>query len=87
VDIESYGMWLMRNGTERNRRVKYATHLPVLSDVEGPFELEVGLFVIIYEGGDSSIVAAGEHAGGGIFLSNYCVMKLVLCEMWGKLGE
>ncbi len=77
----------MRNGLERNGRVVHATRLPVLGDVEGPFELEVGLLVVIYECGDCCIVAASKHTRGGVFLSNYCIVKLVLCEVWGKLGE
>lgn len=40
--------------------------LPVLGDVEGPLEEEVGVVIIIEELGDSVVVAAGNHARGSL---------------------
>ena len=37
---------------------------PVLLDVEGPGELQVGLVVVVDELGHSGVVATAEHARG-----------------------
>jgi hypothetical protein len=44
-----------------------SSSFPVLLDVEGPLELQMGVVVIVDEFGDGLIVAAAEHAGGGGF--------------------
>ena len=51
--------------------MQVATSLPVLTDVEAPLELEMGLLVVINKARDGVVVAAGEHAGGSIFLLDY----------------
>ena len=42
--------------------------LPVLGNVEAPLELEMLLLVVIHEARDGVVVAAGEHAAGGLLL-------------------
>jgi hypothetical protein len=44
---------------------------PILCDVEAPLEPEVLLLVVVDEGGDGVVVAAGKEAGGCIFLVDY----------------
>lgn len=40
------------------------TGSPVLLDVKGPFELQVGLVVVVDEAGDGLVVPAAQHARG-----------------------
>ena len=41
--------------------------LPVLGNVKGPLELEMGVVVVIHELGDGVVVATGDHAGRSFF--------------------
>jgi hypothetical protein len=43
-------------------RTRWNLRLPVLLDVKGPLELQVGLLVIIDELGDGVVMATGHHA-------------------------
>lgn len=52
-------------------------NLPILGDIKGPLELEMGLLVVIDEGGSGSVVTTGQHAGWGIFLSDWGVSAFV----------
>jgi hypothetical protein len=45
--------------------------LPILCNVERPFEQEMGLVVVVDELGDSVVVSSGEHSGGGLFGVDY----------------
>lgn len=42
--------------------------LPVLGNVEGPLEGQMGLLVVVDEVGSGIVVAASQHARGGILL-------------------
>lgn len=42
-----------------------SSFLPVLGDVEGPLEVEVGVVVVVDELGYSVVVATGDHARRG----------------------
>ena len=44
---------------------------PVLSNVEAPLELEMSLLVVIDEARVGRVMAAGEHAAGGLFLGDW----------------
>lgn len=64
-------------------------HLPLLDDVEGPVELEVGLLVIIDEGGCSGVVTTSDHTGWGIFFSNCeekAYVSLKVKAVWSGKG-
>jgi len=43
--------------------LKWPGSLPILLDFESPFELQVGLLVVVHELGDSVVFAPGQHAG------------------------
>lgn len=49
---------------------KYRTHLPILGNVERPFEFQVLVFIIIDKGGNRGVVATSQHTRGSILLSN-----------------
>lgn len=60
--------------------------LPVLGDVEGPFEEEVGVVVIVDELGHGVVVAAGDHARGGLLLVDWKrESKVKNCQFIQKL--
>jgi hypothetical protein len=44
-----------------------SSSFPVLLDVKGPLELQMGVVIIVDELGDGLVVATAEHAGGGGF--------------------
>jgi hypothetical protein len=44
-----------------------SSSFPVLLDVKGPLELQMGVVVIVDELGDGFVVATAEHAGGSGF--------------------
>lgn len=44
--------------------------LPLLADIEAPFELEVLLLVVVDKGRDGVVVGAGHEALGGLLLGN-----------------
>lgn len=46
-------------------------HLPILFDVEGPLEEEMGVVVIVKELGDCVVVATSDHARGSLLLVDY----------------
>jgi hypothetical protein len=48
-------------------RLFASSSFPVLLDVEGPLELQMGVVVIVDELGDGLVVATAEHAGGSGF--------------------
>lgn len=58
--------------------------LPFLGDVERPLELQVLLLVVVNEGRDGVVVAAGEHAGGGLFLVDYTARSVSFSGRWRK---
>jgi hypothetical protein len=44
-----------------------SSSFPVLLDIEGPLELQMGVVVVVDEFGDGLVVATTEHAGGSGF--------------------
>jgi hypothetical protein len=74
VEVSDFAPSMQRDGhlivSSRNSQLSKTSSLtpsnrsPVLLDVEGPLELQMGLVVVVDELGDGLVVAAAEHAGG-----------------------
>ena len=59
---------------------------PILLDVEGPGELQVGLVVVVDELGDGGVVAAAEHAGrSGLGLNCGVLVGKRMYGIWAVL--
>ena len=54
--------------------------LPVLGDVEAPFEGEMDVLVIINEGRCSSVVTTSHQSGWGILIGDFSVLAFDLLE-------
>lgn len=51
-----------QNRSRLRRRMRVKTPLPVLADVERPFELQVCVFVVVHKHRDSVVMSACQHA-------------------------
>lgn len=57
--------------------------LPILGDVEAPFELQMSLLVIVNKARDGVVVPARQHAARGVFLLDW---NLLLVFGEGRSG-
>jgi hypothetical protein len=55
---------------------EYPFRLPVLGDIERPFELQESVVIVINEAGGGIVVTTSDHAGGGLLLLDYWDGKL-----------